>query len=45
MSRENPFAKLDIASLSANKAPTKPGYAMTGAAKTVVRSIVSTLCS
>jgi ParB family transcriptional regulator, chromosome partitioning protein len=39
MSRENPFAKLDIASITANKAPTKPGYGMTGAAKTVVRSI------
>lgn len=39
MSRENPFAKLDLSALSAGKAPTKPGYAMTGAAKTVVRSI------
>lgn len=39
MSRENPFAKLDIASISANQTPTKPGYGMTGAAKTVVRSI------
>lgn len=39
MSRENPFAKLDLASISAGKAPTKPGYGMTGAAKTVVRSI------
>ncbi|MGN7755161.1 plasmid partitioning protein RepB [Sinorhizobium sp. 22678] len=39
MSRENPFAKLDLASISADKAPTKPGYGMTGAAKTVVRSI------
>lgn len=39
MSRENPFAKLDLASISAGKAPVKPGYAMTGAAKTVVRSI------
>lgn len=39
MSRKNPFADLDIASISAAKAPTKPGYAMTGAAKTVVRSI------
>lgn len=39
MSRENPFAKLDLASLAAGKAPAKPGYAMTGAAKTVVRSI------
>lgn len=39
MSRENPFAKLDLSSLSTEKAPTKPGYGMTGAAKTVVRSI------
>lgn len=39
MSRENPFAKLDLASISADKTPTKPGYGMTGAAKTVVRSI------
>jgi len=39
MSRENPFAKLDLASISAEKAPTRPGYGMTGAAKTVVRSI------
>jgi len=39
MSRKNPFATLDLASISAGKAPTKPGYAMTGAAKTVVRSI------
>ena len=39
MSRENPFAKLDLAALGSNKASTKPGYAMTGAAKTVVRSI------
>lgn len=39
MSRENPFAKLDLSSIPAGKAPTKPGYAMTGAAKTVVRSI------
>jgi len=39
MSRENPFAKLDLSSLESGKAPTKPGYAMTGAAKTVVRSI------
>ncbi|MGV2103208.1 plasmid partitioning protein RepB [Rhizobium sp. 21-4511-3d] len=39
MSRENPFAKLDLAAISAGKAPVKPGYAMTGAAKTVVRSI------
>lgn len=39
MSRENPFAKLDMASISANQTPTKPGYGMTGAAKSVVRSI------
>ncbi|KVK54156.1 plasmid partitioning protein RepB [Agrobacterium deltaense] len=39
MSRENPFAKLDIASISASHSPTKAGYGMTGAAKTVVRSI------
>ncbi|NKN38992.1 plasmid partitioning protein RepB [Agrobacterium sp. a22-2] len=39
MSRENPFAKLDMASISANQTPTKAGYGMTGAAKTVVRSI------
>ncbi|MCV9947526.1 plasmid partitioning protein RepB [Rhizobium sp. BT-175] len=38
MSRENPFAKLDLSSLN-EKTPTKPGYGMTGAAKTVVRSI------
>lgn len=39
MARDNPFAKLDIASISTDKSPVKPGYAMTGAAKTVVRSI------
>ncbi|MCJ7997574.1 plasmid partitioning protein RepB [Rhizobium cremeum] len=39
MSRENPFAKLDMAAISASHTPTKPGYGMTGAAKTVVRSI------
>lgn len=39
MSRENPFAKLDLSSIPAGKSPVKPGYAMTGAAKTVVRSI------
>lgn len=39
MSRENPFAKLDMATITANQTPTKPGYGMTGAAKTVVRSI------
>jgi len=39
MSRENPFAKLDLTALSSENAPTKPTYGMTGAAKTVVRSI------
>jgi ParB family chromosome partitioning protein len=39
MARENPFAKLDMASITSNQTPTKPGYGMTGAAKTVVRSI------
>tara|TARA_R110002020_G_scaffold186487_3_gene384468 strand:+ start:2111 stop:3106 length:996 start_codon:yes stop_codon:yes gene_type:complete len=39
MARDNPFAKLDIASISTDRSPVKPGYAMTGAAKTVVRSI------
>ncbi|MCV3768729.1 plasmid partitioning protein RepB [Rhizobium sp. TRM95796] len=39
MSRENPFAKLDLSSIPAGKSSVKPGYAMTGAAKTVVRSI------
>jgi ParB family chromosome partitioning protein len=39
MSRENPFAKLDLSSIDPKKAPAKPNYAMTGAAKTVVRSI------
>lgn len=39
MSRENPFAKLDLASIATDRPPAKPGYAMTGAAKTVVRSI------
>lgn len=39
MARENPFAKLDLSSIPEGKSPTKPGYAMTGAAKTVVRSI------
>ncbi|CDZ67922.1 Plasmid partitioning protein RepB [Neorhizobium galegae bv. orientalis] len=38
MSRENPFAKLDLSSLNEKMIP-KPGYGMTGAAKTVVRSI------
>lgn len=40
MSRKNPFAAIDLASLGAEVAPTvKPGYGMTGAAKTVVRSV------
>lgn len=39
MSRRNPFTTLDIASISAETSPIKPGYGMTGAAKTVVRSI------
>lgn len=39
MSRKNPFAALDIASLSDDKPISKPGYGMTGAAKNVVRSI------
>jgi ParB family chromosome partitioning protein len=39
MSRKNPFAALDIASITAENSPAKPGYGMTGAAKTVVRSI------
>ena len=39
MSRENPFAKLDLSSITGNKPAPKPGYGMTGAAKTVVRSI------
>ena len=39
MSRENPFAKLDLSSISASAPSPKPGYGMTGAAKTVVRSI------
>ena len=39
MARENPFSKLDMASIASNQTPTKPGYGMTGAAKTVVRSI------
>ncbi|QIB41419.1 plasmid partitioning protein RepB (plasmid) [Rhizobium oryzihabitans] len=38
MTRENPFAKLDLASLNEKPQP-KAGYGMTGAAKTVVRSI------
>jgi ParB family chromosome partitioning protein len=39
VARENPFSKLDMASIASNQTPTKPGYGMTGAAKTVVRSI------
>lgn len=40
MSRKNPFAAIDLASLGTEVAPTvKPGYGMTGAAKTVVRSV------
>lgn len=40
MSRKNPFAGLDMAAINAEEgAPVKPGYGMTGAAKTVVRSI------
>ncbi|MCB1527231.1 MAG: plasmid partitioning protein RepB [Hyphomicrobiaceae bacterium] len=38
MSRKNPFDAIDIAALSGAQS-TKPGYGMTGAAKTVVRSI------
>ncbi|MEL4377674.1 plasmid partitioning protein RepB [Brucella cytisi] len=39
MSRKNPFANLDIASITGENPVAKPGYGMTGAAKTVVRSI------
>ena len=39
MSRKNPFANLDIASITGENPAAKPGYGMTGAAKTVVRSI------
>jgi ParB family chromosome partitioning protein len=39
MSRENPFAKLDLSSINSSSPSPKPGYGMTGAAKTVVRSI------
>ncbi|MGK9086236.1 plasmid partitioning protein RepB [Brucella intermedia] len=40
MSRKNPFANLDLASITSdNSAAKKPAYGMTGAAKTVVRSI------
>lgn len=39
MSRKNPFADLDITLLQADSTRSKSGYGMTGAAKTVVRSI------
>lgn len=40
MSRKNPFATLDLSSLNSTSASgAKTGYGMTGAAKTVVRSI------
>jgi ParB family chromosome partitioning protein len=39
MSRKNPFAALDIASVSSDKPTSRPSYGMTGAAKNVVRSI------
>lgn len=39
MSRKNPFAAIDIASVSSDKPASMPGYGMTGAAKNVVRSI------
>jgi ParB family chromosome partitioning protein len=40
VSRKNPFASLDLAALNAEaQARPAPGYGMTGAAKTVVRSI------
>lgn len=39
MSRKNPFAGLDIGSISNEKPSSKAGYGMTGAAKVVVRSI------
>ncbi|PRA45807.1 plasmid partitioning protein RepB [Brucella pituitosa] len=39
MSRKNPFANLDLSSISSDKPAAKAGYGMTGAAKTVVRSI------
>ncbi|MEI3807637.1 plasmid partitioning protein RepB [Agrobacterium sp. CCNWLW32] len=38
MSREDPFKKLDLSALPAGRS-VKAGYGMTGAAKTVVRSI------
>jgi ParB family chromosome partitioning protein len=40
MARKNPFEAINVASLSADDTPTaKPGYGMTGAAKTVVQSV------
>lgn len=39
MSRKNPFANLDLSSISGTGPAAKSGYGMTGAAKTVVRSI------
>lgn len=37
--KEDPFKKLDFSALEAGKSAVKPGYGMTGAARTVVRSI------
>lgn len=39
MSRKNPFANLDIEQINKTAEDAKTGYGMTGAAKTVVRSI------
>lgn len=39
MSRKNPFAGLDMSAIDSGIIPAKPSYGMTGAAKTVVRSI------
>ncbi|NKK58865.1 plasmid partitioning protein RepB [Rhizobium leguminosarum bv. viciae] len=39
MSREDPFKRLDLSAIPAGKTGVKAGYGMTGAAKTVVRSI------
>jgi ParB family chromosome partitioning protein len=39
MSRKNPFANLDLSSIGSDGPAAKSGYGMTGAAKTVVRSI------
>jgi ParB family transcriptional regulator, chromosome partitioning protein len=39
MSRKNPFANLDLSSLDKDAPSTRSNYGMTGAAKTVVRSI------